>query len=140
MKKSIQTIAATINATPEDTWTIIGAVDGVDKWLAPITACRVDGDKRYCSTDEGSFEEDILQVSHENRLLRYAIPEQHMIPVQNILGQMNVLEAPGGKAIVTWTWEFDVEEDKEQEAKEMLAMVGNLGISGIESLLSASAN
>ncbi len=137
MKKSNQKVSQEINVSPEEAWKIIGAVDGVDKWLGPITACRLEGNKRYCSTEEGEFSEDILSVDHENRIFKYAIPTQHMFPAKNIVGEMGVVTSDQGKAIVNWSWEFEVDEKDEQATKDGLAMVGNLGIKGIEELLKA---
>lgn len=139
MKKSDHKIAVTIDVTPEAAWQIIGAVGGVEKWLAPIQACRVEGDKRYCTTEEGEFSEDILKVDHENKTLEYRIPNQNMMPIENILGRMRV-EAVQGKAKVEWAWDFDVEVANEASAKEMLTMVGNMGINGIESLIKQEAD
>ncbi|MBV6442617.1 MAG: SRPBCC family protein [Haliscomenobacteraceae bacterium CHB4] len=138
MKKSNQKISVTIDVSSEAAWGVIGAVDGVDKWLAPIQACRLEGNKRYCTTEGGEFSEDILKVDHENRVLSYGIPVQHMIPVKNILGYMQVHDSANGQATVEWSWDFDVEEAREAEAKETLAMVGNIGITGIEALLKGS--
>lgn len=135
MKKSNQKIALTIDVSPEAAWKVIGAVDGVDQWLGPIQACRVEGDKRYCTTEQGEFSEDILEVNHQKQELRYRIPQQHMIPVEQIEGLMKVSAADNGQATVIWSWDFEVEESREAEAKEMLSMVGNLGISGIEALV-----
>lgn len=134
MKRANHKIAQTINASPESAWGIIGKVEGVDRWLAPITSCRVEGNKRYCGTEEGEFSEDILEVNNEEYVLKYAIPEQHLMPVSNILGQMKVTE-DGGKANVEWSWEFDVEDKDEAQAKEMLSGVGSMGIGGIETLI-----
>ena len=135
MKTSSQKVSVNIQSSPADAWEIIGAVDGVEQWLGPITACRVEGDKRYCSTDAGEFSEDILEVDHNNRVLKYAIPQQHMLPVENILGSMTVREGNDGGAVVDWEWSFDVDEENEAQAKEMLTHVGEMGINGIEALI-----
>jgi uncharacterized protein YndB with AHSA1/START domain len=139
MKKSSQKIALTIDVTPASAWKVIGAVSGVDRWLAPITSCRVEGNKRYCTTEHGSLSEDILKVDHDNRVLHYAIPEQNMLPVQNIVGQMEVIETGDGRATVEWSWQFDVEDVKEAEAKGMFASIGNTGITGIEKYVKSEA-
>lgn len=135
MKKQEHKISMTIDASPEAAWKVIGAVGGVDEWLAPIKTCRVDGNKRYCSTDAGSFEEDILKVDNEKKELHYAIPEQNMIPVKNIAGMMKVRDGKGGKAVIDWEWNFDVEEKDEEQALKMLSMTGEMGIKGIEKLI-----
>lgn len=136
MKKSFQSISKIVKVTPAEAWEVIGAVDGVDKWFAPvITACRVEGDKRFCSTEAGNFTEDIIEVNHEGRYLKYGIPQQPLMPVSNILGKMTVRKGAEGNAIIDWEWAFDVEENKESEAKSMLAEAGQLGISGIENFI-----
>ncbi len=138
MKKSEQKISEKISATPEAAWKVIGGVSGVDKWLAPmITSCRVEGDKRICGTEGGEFEEDILLVDHENHVFKYAIPKQHMMPVENILGTMRVLPADDNQSVVEWQWTFDVLEEDENQAKEMFAGIGTQGIKGIENYIAA---
>ena len=139
MKRSEQKISEKINVSPEAAWEVIGAVNGVDNWLAPmITSCRVEGEKRICGTEEGEFEEDILLVDHENYVFKYAIPKQHLMPVENIEGTIRVLGSEDNQAVVEWHWTFDVLEDNEAQAKEMLAGIGAHGIKGIESYISAT--
>ena len=135
MKNSDFKIAVTIDVTPEEAWNVIGAVKGVDQWLAPITACRVEGNKRYCTTEAGEFSEDILNVDHDRKVFEYAIPSQNMIPVQNVEGKMQVLAAAEGQSTIEWSWVFEVEEENEVPAKQAFGMVGNMGIKGIESLI-----
>ncbi len=136
MKKSQQTVTQIIDVSPDAAWKVIGAVDGVDKWLAPmITSCRIDGNKRICGTESGEFIEGIEKVDHASRVFQYSIPEQHMMPVKNILGTMKVHETEDGKASIEWSWLFEVEESAEQQAKEMFAGAGTMGISGIERLI-----
>ncbi|MEO9805235.1 MAG: SRPBCC family protein [Reichenbachiella sp.] len=139
MKNSNFEISQTIDVSADEAWDIIGAVSGVDQWLGPITACSVEGDKRICSTEEGSFEEDILKVDHANKVLEYAIPSQHMIPVENIHGQMRVEATPSGQATITWSWNFQVTNENEPAAKEAFQMIGGMGIGGIESLIKQKA-
>ena len=134
MKKSEQKVAIEINATPAEAWEIIGAVSGVDQWFPQmITSCRVEGNKRICGTEGGEFMEDILKIDHENREFKYGIPQQHLMPVENIIGTMKVEGTE--KATIHWHWAFDVEEANEEQAKEMLAGAGQMGISGIENLI-----
>lgn len=136
MKKSSEMVVVEVKASAEKVWKIIGAVGGVDKWFAPvIQSCRVEGDKRICGTEAGDLVEDIKKVDHENRIFQYAIPTQNMIPVKNILGTMKVNSLDHGKASVEWSATFDVEEDKESQAKEMFRGAWTMGINGIEKLI-----
>ena len=141
MQKSEQKVRIAVSSSPADVWGVIGRVSGVNEWLAPmITACRVEGSKRYCSTEGGEFEENILKIDHENRVFKYNIPEQHMLPVSNIVGTMSVFDGEDGGAEVTWHWTFDVVSDEEaQQAREMLAHAGEMGINGIDALIKRGA-
>jgi len=135
MKRLSFEISQTIEVSPMEAWNIIGAVSGVEQWLGPITSCSVEGNKRTCGTEEGTFEEEILNVDHDTKTLDYLIPEQQLMPVENIQGQMQVTEASKGQATITWAWEYDVAEENEEAAKGALQMVGGMGIAGIESLI-----
>lgn len=134
MKKASFFVEKSINISPEAAWDIIGGVSGVDEWLGPITACRVEGNKRVCSTESGSFEENILKVDHERMEFHYEIPQQHMIPVQQVIGLMKVYKSAEGTARVFWSWDFEVADENEQVAKDTLAMLGQMGLEGIEQL------
>ena len=91
MKRSEKKVKRVLDISADQAWDIIGAVSGVDKWFSEvITSCRVEGNKRYCSTADGAFEEDILTVDHEKKVFEYGIPQQHLLPVSNIVGRMTV--------------------------------------------------
>ena len=139
MKNAEHSIQVAIDVTPAEAWGVIAAVKGVDQWLAPITACRVEGNQRICTTESGEFVEDILKVDSTNRVFEYGIPEQNMMPIRNIIGSMKVTETPEGKAQITWTWKYEVEAANDASAKEGLTMIGTMGITGIESLIKSSA-
>ncbi len=132
MKLSSKRIELPVEISAAQAWDIIGAVDGVDKWFPEvIKACRVEGNNRYCTTDEGSFQEDILKVDHENRVLRYGIKEQNLLPVRNIIGTMSVLDTDSSTRI-RWEWEFEVDAENEASVHEAFDGLGQMGISGIE--------
>ena len=133
MKRSEKSITIPINISAEQAWNIIGAVGGVDQWFsAVITSCRIEGDKRICGTADGEFEEDILKVDHENYVFQYAIPRQHLLPVENILGTMQVHRLGENRSQITWNWAFDVDRENEQEVLSAFEGMGQMGIKGIE--------
>lgn len=132
MKRMNHQVELTIQANPGAVWQIIGSGQDVDKWLAPITSCRVEGNKRYCGTPEGSFEEDIVESNNETMTFRYLIPKQHMMPVENIEGTMKVLPVDEEKTNVRWHWSFDIEESNIEAVKTGLSQIGKMGIKGIE--------
>ena len=140
MKKSEQKVSVKINASPEKAWEIIGAGGGVDKWLEPIETCRLEGDKRYCTAGGIEFAEDILKIDHEKKEFHYAIPKQHVIPVQNIIGVMRVHGKEENQSVVDWEWTFDVEEDQEATAKEIFTGLGQMGIKGVENYITSNTS
>jgi hypothetical protein len=141
MKKSEEKVAVTIDASAEAAWGVIGAVGGVDKWFAPlIQTCRVEGNKRYCTTEAGPLNEDILEVNHHSRVFRYGIPQQKLIPADNIVGTIRVLESGNGKSTIEWSAVFDVLPEKEGEAKEMFKGAWAMGIQGLEKYIKSKHN
>lgn len=140
MKKASQEkVSLTINVDPQAAWDVIGAVGGVDKWFAPlIQSCRVEGNKRYCTTEAGMLDEDILEVNHRDRVFRYAIPKQSLIPCDNILGTIRITEARAGRTQIEWSATFDVLPEKEEEAKQIFAQAWTMGIMGLEQYITKS--
>jgi len=135
MKRTEHQVELSIQANSKAVWEIIGSGKDVDKWLAPITSCRVEGDKRYCGTAEGSFEEDILESNDATMTFRYFIPKQHMLPVENIEGNMQVFPINDDSTNVRWKWTFDIEENNIEAVKEGLSQIGEMGIKGIETMI-----
>ncbi|MEO1029936.1 MAG: SRPBCC family protein [Bacteroidota bacterium] len=132
MKKSSHSVEIQINANPEMVWDIVGSGKDVDKWMAPITSCKVEGQKRYCATADGSFEEDILEVDQVNKRFSYLIPTQHLLPIKDIHGTMQVKSVDADTAIINWSWEYLVEDTDDQKVREALNGLGEMGIKGIE--------
>lgn len=134
MKKMSHQVELVVNANPKAVWKIIGSGENVDKWLPVITSCRVEGNKRYCGTAEGSFDEDILESNNETMTFRYLIPQQHMMPVENIEGTMQVTPINNESANVRWHWKFDIDENNFEAVTAGLSQLGEMGIKGIEAL------
>jgi len=134
MKRMTHQVELDVNANSKALWKIIGSGEGVDKWLPVITSCRVEGNKRYCATAEGSFEEDILESNDETMTFRYLIPKQHLMPVENIEGTMKVTPINNERANIRWGWSFDIEESNFEAVQGGLNQLGEMGIKGIEVL------
>lgn len=105
-----------LNAPSAKVWANISKGTGVNEWLPVITACRLDGDKRICTTDHGDMNETILDVDHANRIFRYAINSQPLLPVTDVIGTMQVLDEEG-KTTLLWKLDFSLENE------ELLPMV-----------------
>ncbi len=73
-------------------------------------------------------------------MFRYGIPQQKLIPVDNILGTIRVLESTSGKSTIEWSATFDVLPEKEAEAKEMFKGAWTMGIHGLEKYINSKQN
>lgn len=109
MKKKISTIHI-INAPSENVWANISKATGVNEWLPIITACRLDGDKRVCTTEQGEMNETILKVDNEKKEFQYAIDSQPLLPIENVVGTMKVFES-GEQTELQWNLEFTIQDE-----------------------------
>ena len=126
-----------MNVSPAQAWEVIGSVSGVDKWFGSmIKSCRVDGKKRICETADGmTLNEDILEINHDQRSFRFAIPEQEMLPVSNIVETMQVRTGEGGKALVEWSATFDATAENAAIAKEAFQNLWTMGLKEMEAYI-----
>lgn len=133
MKTNQEMISKELNVSADDTWRVISAVGGVEKWFSSlIKTCSVEDGKRFCRTTDGiEFEEDILEINHDTKTFVFAIPEQNMLPVQNIVETMVVRPTGDNTSIVDWSASFDTTEENAAIAKEALR---NLWVTGLEEM------
>ena len=126
-----------MNVTPEQAWEVIGSVGGVDKWFGSmITSCKIEGKKRICETTDGMMlKEDILEVDHAQKTFRFAIPEQDMLPVTNIVETMQVKSGENGKALVEWSATFEATEENGAVAKEAFQNLWTMGLNEMEAYI-----
>lgn len=129
---SIQTVNS-ISAPAAAVWEHLRTGQGVDKWFAPITACRVEGNRRYCEAGEASLEETILGSDDGTMTFRYRIDEQNMMPVTGIVGSMR-LEATGPESCnLHWDVNFVPNEGVPVDAlTEQIKGMYAIGAQGLE--------
>lgn len=139
MKTTHQKVSKEINATPEQAWDVIGAVGGVDKWFSSIIkTCRVEGSTRICETQDGfQLFENILEVNNSAKIFRYSIPEQEMLPIENIVAALKVTSSDSGNAIIEWSGSFLSTDDNSNMASEAIKGLWGMGIDGIENHINA---
>lgn len=130
-------ITHSIKVSPEQAWEVIGSVGGVDKWFGSmIKSCRIEGKKRICETADGMvLNEDILEIDHENRIFRFGIPSQEMLPVENIVESMQVGKNEQGDASITWSASFDATAENAQVASEAFSNLWVMGLNEMETYI-----
>jgi carbon monoxide dehydrogenase subunit G len=94
-----------IDATPDQVWSVLGDLAGVDRWIPGITAVSVDGTHRTCSFQDGHIQnEHILDYSPQARSYRYRI-EGAPLPVTDNIGSFTVEDVDGTTTVV-WQSSF----------------------------------
>ncbi|OAV45186.1 SRPBCC family protein [Lewinella sp. 4G2] len=111
MKKHITTTNP-ISAPASEVWANLRTGEGVDKWLPPVTACRVEGNRRYCEAGEARLEETIEESNDEAMTFRYSIQKQDMMPVIDIEGTMRVEAVDANNCLLHWDVDFGVESEE----------------------------
>jgi hypothetical protein len=109
MKQIIETTHL-LDASLDKVWANISKATGVNEWLPVITACRLDGNKRVCTTAQGDMDETILKIDNEQKLFQYSIDKQPLLPIENIIGTMIVSESEG-KTELRWNIEFNIQDE-----------------------------
>ena len=119
-----------IDADPAATWSVLGDLTSVDRWLPGIAGVELDGMTRVCTFEDGRVQhEQISDYSPEQRSFRYAI--EGGLPVTENRGRFVVEARPGGSRVV-WESSFEpLEAASEAQLTEMWqaalpAVLGNL--------------
>lgn len=121
-QKVIETIV--IDASPEKVWAIVGDFAGLDKWLPPVAAIKMEGEKTRIlsvgAADGPTITEELKSLDNEKMMMKYRIvdmsvlgQESHLgktydvptVPVHNYLAIIKLKEVDGGTE-VTWTGKF----------------------------------
>jgi uncharacterized protein YndB with AHSA1/START domain len=133
MKKTIET-SHIVNAPIEKVWTNISKATGVNEWLPVIKACRLDGNKRVCSTEQGDMNETILKIDNDQKIFQYSIDEQPLLPISDIIGTMQVLEQDNNTKL-NWNLEFTLQDETMYETvKQAVEGMYAAGANGLETI------
>ena len=110
MKKRIET-THDIAAPAASGWAHIRTGEAVDAWLPPITACRVEGNRRYCEAGAARLSETIESSDDDTMTFRYSIQEQNLLPVSDIAGTMRVEAIDTDRSRLHWDADFEVADE-----------------------------
>lgn len=134
MNKEIKTIHQ-INAPIDAIWSHLRTGQNVNHWLPIITSCRVEGERRYCTTEEGELEESILLSDDNKKVFKYSIDQQNLFPIKNIVGTMQLRSNSSDGTDLHWNLNFDIEnEHLFPEIKSAIEGLYHLGAKGLESI------
>jgi carbon monoxide dehydrogenase subunit G len=107
-----------IEASPEATWSVLGDLAGVDRWIPGIASVEIDGASRVCTFEDGRVQhEQISDYSPERRSYRYTIDGG--LPARDNGGRFAVEARPGGSRVI-WESSFEpLEPASETQLTEM---------------------
>lgn len=104
-----------IARAPEEVWAVLGDLAATTEWVPGISAARMEGNRRICTTAEGAvIEEEIFDYSEEAHAYSYTQPV-HPLGFKDSRGKLWV-EANGAGSTVCWDAEIEF-ASAEQEAQ-----------------------
>jgi hypothetical protein len=130
-----------VKSTPENIWNILRTGADLDKWLPFIATCQLEGAgagaKRICTTPDGKIlKETILSIDDKNKIFKYKIDEQDMLPLKNYVGTVSLVEA-NGKMEVRWNASFDMlMEEAYPQVEQGLTDMLKMAITGLDNAAS----
>lgn len=132
-------VTQNVAATADAAWNILKTGGNLHKWIPFIATCELEGEgagaKRTCTTPDGKvLKETIRLVDSANRIFKYSIDEQDMMPLKNYVGTVSVRTANGGTEI-NWVAEFDLLDEAAGPAVEAgLTDLLTTAIAGLDAL------
>lgn len=130
-----------VMASSEKLWAILRTGTGLEKWIPIVASCKLEGHgegaKRTCITPEGkTLKETIVLIDDKDKVFKYRIDEQDVLPTKNYVGTVAVVESMG-KTEVHWSAEFEMTvEEAFPQVEEGLTGIFKAAISGLDKLAS----
>lgn len=107
--------------SPDKTWSLVGDLSGITKWVPGVTGCSVDGDVRRCTFADGrTVVEQITDFDDGTRSYSYQT-DTDGTPIAANHGSLAVAETTDGGSRVTWL--ADLEFVSDEAAEQMVPML-----------------
>jgi len=134
-------VTKTLQAPAARVWAAVRAIGGLDRWFPVIDSCAVEGEgvgavRTLGLVGGGIMKDRILEIFDAERRLRYRRFEQPF-PLEDYVGTVEVCDAPGGGAHISWTVDGEVNPEKAVALAAVLMAAFNTGnfVAAIESAL-----
>ncbi|MDP8995954.1 MAG: SRPBCC family protein [Pseudomonadota bacterium] len=132
MKKMTIEVKKIIAVAPGKVWPTIAKANGLKAWFPLITACRVEGNQRYCSMQGGGdLQETIISTDNATRTFTYSV-DKHPLPWGPAHCTLKVNDAGMSKSEIIWTSSFECNEEVAAQATEMMNGLYGQGIDALE--------
>lgn len=131
MKATIE-IKKTIQADSGAVWKTIRKKTDLDKWFPVISACRVEGNQRFCTmAGGGDLVETIHTIDDTTCTFEYSV-DQHPLPVGPVKTTFHIADAGQGRSLITWSAVIEGDEAGIAQVKPMLEGLYAQGIDALE--------
>ena len=96
-----------IDCDADSVWSFVGAPERLHEWF-PITACKVEGNKRWITLAAGIvFEEDIVTLDNDLRRFQYKIVNNPLITFH--LGTVDVIADGPNRCMLMYSTDMEPE-------------------------------
>jgi mxaD protein len=103
-----ETVAIDIATDPDAVWALVGDFGTLDRWMAGVDACTLDGDVRTVQTMGMTIRERLTARDDADRSITYSIVDG--APCEAHSATVRVTDGPDDGAHVTW--EVSIEPDE----------------------------
>ncbi|MDZ7659013.1 SRPBCC family protein [Fodinibius sp.] len=129
-------VSGTINAPVEKVWELASNFGELNQIVEGVSDCTIEGNgvgavRTLTLQDGGKVKEKLESLDKAKRVLKYSILDSPM-PIQNYTGTMQVDELEDGRSKFSWSSTFDAADGMEDDMKEALEGLYNLGVKGLQ--------
>jgi hypothetical protein len=99
-------VCRTLDHPIEAVWRRVAAFGGIDRWVAGVEACRVEGDGvgaiRTVELGDRVARERLEAIDAAGRRLRYRILPPHALPARDVCSEISLTALDDGRTEMTW--------------------------------------
>ena len=131
-----QAITKKLDTSTEKAWNAIRNIDGLDRWFPIIGSCRVEGSGvgalRNMELEQGGEIVDLIEAIDGDRQRLVYLRTISPFPVTHYRGTVEVFDSYDGRAIVSWTIDFESAPEDSAGVADLVKHAIADGIDGME--------
>lgn len=98
-----------LDVSVDSLWPEIARFDGVERWIAGVDACEIEGQGigavRTLTLGERTVRERLVDLDAGRYEIAYDILEPHGLPAADVRGYIRLTALPGGGTQIAWSSE-----------------------------------
>lgn len=129
-------VTKTIKVPVSIVWTAISSISHLEQWFSVIKHCQVNGQgvgatRTLTLVDDKIMHDVIIEIDHRNYQFCYKRTEAPF-PISEYLGTINLNSTTQKETKLSWSVEYLVATENQQEMRSLILNVITDGINGIE--------